>query len=90
MTGWESVVSTAAPVAYSHRGLGPLWSARLYYVATDGRFKNLGRKSKKLVPRLVGKITPWATRANALSSLVTFGQSIYYTGQANEVLVWYE
>jgi len=76
MTGWDSLVTTA-PTAYSHRGLGPLWTARSYYVATDARFTNWGRSSKVLVPNAVARIAPWAERANAVGTLVTIGQSAY-------------
>ncbi len=87
MIGWESAV-TNAPTAYGYGGQGPLWSARAYYVATDARFTNWGRSSKVLVPNLVGRITPWATRANALSAVTTTWQSAYHMGRASQALVW--
>jgi len=88
MTGWESGI-TNVPTAYSYRGAGPLWSARTYYTLTDARFTNWGRASKVLVPRLAGKITPWAARANAVSIAAIYPLSLYYGGRAADDLVWY-
>jgi RHS repeat-associated protein len=58
------------------RGGGPRLTARALYHFTDRRFVAWGKYSRVLVPRLAGRILPWAEALSGVGSVVIAVESV--------------
>jgi hypothetical protein len=56
---------------------GPRGYARAFYHFTDRRFTAWGKYSKKLVPRLAGRIAPYAEAAEGCAYLYLYYESLH-------------